>query len=44
MQDGEDNHCTTIHEFAHMIDFRTVLPDSIPHFDSTSALKEYRRF
>ena len=44
MQDGEDNHCTTIHEFAHMIDFRTTATDSIPHFDSTSALKEYRAF
>ena len=44
MQDGEDNHCTTIHEFAHMIDFRTTATDSIPHFDSTSALKEYQAF
>ena len=44
MQDGEDNHCTTIHEFAHMIDFRTTATDSIPHFDSISALKEYRAF
>jgi len=44
MQDGEDNHCTTIHEFAHMIDFRTTATDSIPYFDSTSALKEYQAF
>jgi Mlc titration factor MtfA (ptsG expression regulator)/antitoxin component YwqK of YwqJK toxin-antitoxin module len=44
MQDGEDNHCTTIHEFVHMIDYRDRSFESVPHFDSSSALREYRAF
>ncbi len=44
MRDGEDNHCVTIHEFAHMIDFRTHSSASIPHFDSSSVLREYEAF
>ena len=44
MQDGEDNHCTTIHEFVHMIDYRERSFESVPHFDSSSAMKEYRAF
>jgi len=44
MQDGEDNHCTTIHEFVHMIDYRERSFESVPHFDSSSAMREYRAF
>ena len=44
MQDGEDNHCTTIHEFVHMIDYRERSFESVPHFDSSSAIREYRAF
>ena len=44
MQDGEDNHCTTIHEFVHMIDYRDRSFESVPHFDSSSAIREYRAF
>ena len=44
MQDGEDNRCTTIHEFVHMIDYRDSSFESVPHFDSSSAIREYRAF
>ena len=44
MQDGEDNYCTTIHEFVHMIDYRDRSFESVPHFDSSSAMREYRAF
>ena len=44
MQDGEDNHCTTIHKFVHMIDYRERSFESVPHFDSSSAMREYRAF
>ena len=40
MRDGEDNHCVTIHEFVHMIDFVTD-PFVHLHFDSSSVLREY---
>ncbi len=44
MQDGEDNYCVTIHEFVHMIDYRDRSFESVPHFDSSSAIREYRAF
>ena len=44
MEDGEDNRDVTIHEFAHMIDFRNTLSDSVPHFDCSDAQREYVAF
>ena len=44
MEDGEDNRDVTIHEFAHMIDFRTTSSDSVPHFECSDAQREYVAF
>ena len=44
MKDGADNHNTTIHEFAHMIDYRNTPSDSIPHFDDPKLEREFTAF
>jgi len=44
MEDGEDNRDVSIHEFAHMIDYRDKSFESVPHFDCTDAKKEYKAF
>ncbi|MBR89883.1 MAG: hypothetical protein CMO66_01230 [Verrucomicrobiales bacterium] len=44
MEDGEDNYCVTLHEFAHMIDYRDRTFESVPHFDCSAARREYEAF
>lgn len=44
MEDGSDNHNTTIHEFAHIIDCRNSSFDSIPHFDDSNLKREFTAF
>ena len=44
MDDGEDNWDVTLHEFAHMIDYRNTPSDSIPLFDCTNVTLEYEAF
>ena len=44
MEDGADNYNVTIHEFAHMIDYRNTPSDSVPHFEDAAVEREYKAF
>ena len=44
MEDGNDNQNITLHEFAHVLDFREKKSDSVPHFDKRSVRREYEAF
>ena len=44
MEDGIDNYNLTLHEFAHVLDFREKKSDSVPHFDKRSVRREYEAF
>ena len=42
MKDGNDN--LTLHEFAHILDFREKKSDGAPYFDKRSVQCEYESF
>ena len=44
MEDGNDNYNLTLHEFAHVLDFREKKSDSVPYFDKRSVRREYEAF
>ena len=44
MEDGGDNYNVTIHEFAHMLDYRSSSSASVPHFDNSAVKREYEAF
>jgi len=43
MEDGGDNYNVTIHEFAHMLDFRSI-EESVPHFEQSAVKRDYKSF
>ncbi|MDG2214763.1 MAG: zinc-dependent peptidase, partial [Verrucomicrobiota bacterium] len=43
MEDGGDNYNVTIHEFAHMLDYRSK-EESVPYFEHSAVKQEYKSF
>ena len=41
MKDGNDKYNLTLHEFAHILDFREKKSDGVPYFDKRSVQCEY---
>jgi hypothetical protein len=44
MEDGVDNYNLTLHEFAHMLDFREGNSTSVPYFDDATVQRNYELF